>query len=90
MVANSNWDRELQDAKCAEELGRGSARPFRFAGLSSQVAVVYLRNDGVPWKSDFASWRVRKTKSQPAGVFGTEGLRVMTVSGTAFEKFPPD
>jgi len=34
--------------------------------------------------------RVRKTKSQPAGVFGTEGLRVMTVSGTAFEKFPPD
>jgi hypothetical protein len=41
--------------------------------------MVYLRNDGVPWKSDFASWRVRKTKSQPAGVFGTEGLRVMTV-----------
>jgi hypothetical protein len=41
--------------------------------------MVYLRNDCVPWKSDFASLASEKTKSQPAGVFGTEGLRVMTV-----------
>jgi hypothetical protein len=85
MVANSNCDRELQDAKCAEELGRGSARPFRFAGLSSQVAVVYLRNDGVPWKSDFASLASEKNKIATCGRFRHRWAARNDDSGTAFE-----
>jgi hypothetical protein len=85
MVANSNCDRELQDAKCAEELGRGSAGPFRFAGLSSQVAVVYLRNDCVPSKSDFAPLASEKNKIATCGRFRHRWAARNDDIGTAFE-----
>jgi hypothetical protein len=41
--------------------------------------MVYLRNDYVPWKSDFASLVSENNKIATCGVFGAEGLRVMTI-----------
>jgi hypothetical protein len=69
-----------------------AARPDHFdsPGLSSQVAVVYLRNDCVPWKSDFASLASEKNKiATCGGVLGTVEPPVMTIVAPPL-KCPPD
>ena len=64
-----------------------AARPDHFdsPGLSSQVAVVYLRNDCVPWKSDFASLASEKNKIATCGGFRHRRAAHNDGSGTAFE-----
>ena len=64
-----------------------AARPDHFdsPGLSFQVAVVYLRNDCVPWKSDFASLASEKNKIATCGRFRHCWAARNDNSGTAFE-----